>query len=185
MNRTKSSHTGRKLLAVATAGLAALGICGTIVYNRLTTSESATRSAFAAIESELHQRSAILPTLVTALQGCTAVQELTGQLASANNRLLAATRVEEIIRADSELTGTIGALLDRLQQGIPEGCDIAALQTLYKQLSDRELAIATARKHYNETAIAYNRLLRRFPSKLVAQLGSFEHYSVFVAMPQP
>ena len=91
---------------------------------------------------------------------------------------------EESIAAFQEAQGEIGAALGRLLAISENYPDLKANQNfseLQAELAGTENRIATERRKYNETAKAYNTMVRRFPRNILASMFGFGQKGYFEA----
>lgn len=88
--------------------------------------------------------------------------------------------LQKFNEAQGELSGALGKLL-AITEAYP---DLKANQNfleLQAQLEGTENRIATERKKFNEVAMGYNTLIRRFPKSIIASIFGFERKGYFEA----
>jgi LemA protein len=88
--------------------------------------------------------------------------------------------LQKFNEAQGELSGALGKLL-AITEAYP---DLKANQNfleLQAQLEGTENRIATERKKFNEVAMGYNTLIRRFPKSIIASVFGFERKGYFEA----
>jgi LemA protein len=88
--------------------------------------------------------------------------------------------LQKFNEAQGELSGAVGKLL-AITEAYP---DLKANQNfleLQAQLEGTENRIATERKKFNEVAMGYNTLIRRFPKSIIASVFGFERKGYFEA----
>ena len=89
-------------------------------------------------------------------------------------------QLQKFNEAQGELSGALGKLL-AITEAYP---DLKANQNfleLQAQLEGTENRIATERKKFNESAMGYNTLIRRFPNSIIASIFGFEKKGYFEA----
>jgi LemA protein len=101
-----------------------------------------------------------------------ATQEKTiyGQISTALTSFNRATTVSGKIAADNTLSGLIRGLMAVSLQ-YPQLQSNQNFQRLMDELSGTENRIAIERMHFNETVLAYNTLVKTFPTNILARLG--------------
>ncbi len=148
-------------------------------YNRLVRSRERTREAWSGVDVQLKRRADLVPNLVGVVKGYAQhersvleeVTEARGALTRARNASVAAG-------ANYMLSLALGHLL-AVSEAYP---DLRASETflqLQGELSDTEEKIAYARHFYNRNVLAYNTLIGRFPTLLLARLLAFKPAEFF------
>jgi LemA protein len=187
MNRRRSLL----FAAVVLAAVASSG-CG---YNTLVTKQQNVRRSWADIETNLQRRADLIPNIIATAQSAgVQEQEVFGQIAEANSRLINATRQapqgeggdktpeqkQAIIDAANSFGGTIGRLLS-LQQTWPQLRSSELFMRVQDELSGTENRINVARQDYNAAVQDYNTARSTFPSVIGAKLYGFKEEPYFRA----
>lgn len=159
-------------------------------YNGLVKSDESVSAAWAQVENVYQRRADLIPNLVSTVKGYAAHESET--LESVVSARAKATQVtvdpenltpealSQFNAAQGELTTALGRLL-LIQENYP---DLKANQNfleLQAQLEGTENRIATERMKFNESAKAYNTLIRKFPDNIIASMFGFEKKGYFEA----
>ncbi|MBV8858701.1 MAG: LemA family protein [Acidobacteria bacterium] len=179
------------LTLVAFVAFAASG-CG---YNTLTTKQQNVKRSWADVESRLQRRADLIPNIVGAAQSAgVQEQEVFGQIAEANSRLINATgaqpqgeggdktpeQKQAVIDAANSFGGTIGRLLS-LQQTWPQLRSSELFMKVQDELSGTENRINVAREDYNAAVQDYNTSRNSFPTVIAAKMYGFKEEPYFQA----
>jgi LemA protein len=177
--------------AVVLAAVASSG-CG---YNTLVTKQQNVRRSWADIETNLQRRADLIPNIIATAQSAgVQEQEVFGQIAEANSRLINATRQapqgeggdktpeqkQAVIDAANSFGGTIGRLLS-LQQTWPQLRSSELFMRVQDELSGTENRINVARQDYNAAVQDYNTARSTFPTVIGAKLYGFKEEPYFKA----
>jgi LemA protein len=177
--------------AVVLAAFASSG-CG---YNTLVTKQQNVRRSWADIETNLQRRADLIPNIIATAQSAgVQEQEVFGQIAEANSRLINATRQapqgeggdktpeqkQAVIDAANSFGGTIGRLLS-LQQTWPQLRSSELFMRVQDELSGTENRINVARQDYNAAVQDYNTARSTFPAVIGAKLYGFKEEPYFKA----
>ena len=176
------------LVAVASSG------CG---YNTLTAKQQNVRRSWADVESRLQRRADLIPNMVATAQSAgVQEQEVFGQIAAANSRLINATgatpqgeggdktpeQKQAVIDAANSFGGTIGRLLS-LQQTWPQLRSSELFLKVQDELAGTENRINVAREDYNKAVQDYNTTRSSFPTVIGAKMYGFKEEPYFKAAP--
>jgi LemA protein len=174
------------LVAVASSG------CG---YNTLVTKQQNVRKGWADVESRLQRRADLIPNMVATAQSAgVQEQEVFGQIAAANSRLINATgaapqgeggdktpeQKQAVIDAANSFGGTIGRLLS-LQQTWPQLRSSELFLKVQDELAGTENRINVAREDYNAAVQDYNTSRGQFPMAIAAKMYGFKEEPYFKA----
>ena len=184
LNRTKL------FLIIAFAVIAMAGIWVVSTYNRMVAAQEAVSTEWSNIESQYQRRADLIPNLVATVKGYAAHEAQT--LEAVVNARAKATQTtvdmgnfsrddfEKYQEAQSELNSALGRLM-MITENYP---DLKANQNfldLQEQLEGTENRIQVARQSYNNTARAYNTLIRRFPNNIFSRMFGFDIVTYFKA----
>jgi LemA protein len=179
------------LTLVAFVAFASSG-CG---YNTLTTKQQNVRRSWADVESRLQRRADLIPNMVATAQSAgVQEQEVFGQIAEANSRLINATKAapqgeggdktpeqkQAVIDAANSFGGTIGRLLS-LQQTWPQLRSSELFMKVQDELAGTENRINVAREDYNAAVQDYNTSRNSFPQVIAAKMYGFKEEPYFKA----
>ena len=162
-------------------GLIALGVvlllvfmfAGSLVgrYNGFVTANEQIDGAWAQVENVLQRRGALIPNLVSTVQGFAEQErEIFTEVANARSRLAGAASAGEAAAANAGLTGALGRLL-AISENYPQLRSNENFMRLQDELAGSENRIAVERRRYNDAVRVYNTNVRQFPNNLMA--GSF------------
>ena len=181
-------------------GLIALIIAAVIVlcgfmwikntYNSMVACDENVQAAWSQVENVYQRRADLIPTLVATVQGYAAHESQTLEnVISARSKATQITvdpadLTEEALSkfnaAQGELSNALGRLL-MLTENYPDLKASQQFSDLQAQLEGTENRIATERMKFNETAKAYNTLIRKFPDNIIASMFGFEKKGYFEA----
>lgn len=181
----------KKVLLLVLVLVALLAIWGVKVYNGLVTNQENVERAVGNVQTAYQKRADLIPNLVATVKNY-AEYEANTQIAVVEARAKAAGSItldptnltEEslnaYLNAQNELSGALKNLLVTVEQ-YP---DLKANQNyldLQNQLESCENGIANARREFNETTMAYNTAVRKFPGNIIAGMFGFAEKPYFKA----
>lgn len=181
----------KKVLLLVLVLVALLAIWGVKVYNGLVTNQENVERAVGNVQTAYQKRADLIPNLVATVKNY-AEYEANTQIAVVEARAKAAgsitldpTNLSEeslnaYLNAQNELSGALKNLLVTVEQ-YP---DLKANQNyldLQNQLESCENGIANARREFNETTMAYNTAVRKFPGNIIAGMFGFAEKPYFKA----
>lgn len=156
----------------------------------MVTAEEGVQSAWSQVENVYQRRMDLIPNLVSTVKGYAAHEAETLEgIVNARSKATQVTvdpenltpeELQKFNEAQGELSGALGKLL-AITEAYP---DLKANQNfleLQAQLEGTENRIATERKKFNEVAMGYNTLIRRFPKSIIASVFGFERKGYFEA----
>lgn len=186
LNRTKLFL----IIAVAVIAMAVVWIANT--YNRMVSAQEAVTTEWSNVESQYQRRADLIPNLVATVKGY-ATHEAQTLEAVVNARAKATqTTVDmsnfsrEDFEKYQEAQGELNSALGRLMMITENYPDLKANQNfrdLQEQLEGTENRIQVTRQSYNNTARAYNTLIRRFPNNIFSRMFGFDIVTYFHADP--
>jgi len=172
--------------------LAVVVLWGVGVYNDLVSGQEDVEAAWAQVENQYQRRADLVPNLVATVKGYAKhEQETLDQVVEARAKATSITidptnatpqQLAAYQSAQGELTQALGRLL-AVAENYP---DLKANQNfldLQQQLEGTENRITVARQLFNDSARAYNKQIRQFPSSIIARLFGFEKKAYFEAEP--
>jgi LemA protein len=184
----------RRILMLAAVVLVAAssGGCG---YNTLVSKQQNVRRSWSDVESNLQRRADLIPNLIATAQSAgVQEQEVFGQVAEANSRLINAEKAapqgdngdktpeqkQAVIDASNSFGGTIGRLLS-LQQTWPQLRSSELFMKVQDELAGTENRINVARQDYNAAVQDYNTSRGQFPMVIAAKMYGFKEEPYFKA----
>lgn len=169
-------------LSVAAGAVLLFWIVG--AYNRVVRLRTALVAAFQPVEARHRERQELLerqmalvgPALAAAAPRLEALQAASRQAESAREharRRPGATGAVTSLRLADEILADARARLPVQSLATPE------LPAVNARLAEVDLALAAARRDFNDTVAAYNRAVEQFPTLLVATVFGFRTAGVF------
>lgn len=182
-----------KIWIVVLGVLAIIALWAVNAYNALVECQEDVESAWSQVENQYQRRADLVPNLVATVKGYTAHEQ--GTLEGVVNARAKATQMTieasdltpENLAAYQAAQGELSQALGRLLAVVESYPDLKASENfrdLQVQLEGTENRITTARQFFNETAKAYNKRVRRFPSNIIAASFGFEQKGYFEAEPE-
>ena len=159
-------------------------------YNKMVKMDEGVQAAWSQVENVYQRRADLIPNLVATVKGYAAHEQQTLEgVVSARSKAtqitvdaenMTAEKLAEYQKAQGELGAALGKLL-AITENYPELKANENFLSLQSQLEGTENRIAVERKKFNETARAYNTMIRQFPKNIVANLFGFEKKPYFEA----
>lgn len=172
------------------AVLAIIALWVTNVYNGLVSAEEQVESVWAQVENQYQRRADLVPNVVATVKGyasheSVALQgvidararatQITIDPSNATPQQLAAYQA-----AQGELSQALGRLL-AVAENYPDLKANENFRDLQQQLEGTENRITVARQLFNDEAMKYNKMVRTFPSNIIANMFGFEKKPYFEA----
>ena len=184
LNRTKL------MLIIATAVIAIAILWVVNSYNRMVTAQEAVTTEWANVESQYQRRADLIPNLVATVKGYVAHENETLEAvvearAKATQTTLDINNFsredfEEYQAAQGELNSALGRLM-MITENYPDLKANQNFRDLQEQLEGTENRIQITRQSYNNTARAYNTMIRRFPNNILSNMFGFDIVTYFKA----
>ena len=160
------------------------------VYNQMVVSDENVQAAWSQVENVYQRRADLIPNLVATVKGYAEHESSTLEgVVEARSKATQVTvdpekltpeALAKFTEAQGELSNALGRLL-LLKENYPDLKANQNFSELQAQLEGTENRIATERMKFNETAKAYNTLIRKFPANIVASMFGFEKKGYFEA----
>jgi len=173
-----------------------LGVLAIIVlwgigrYNAMVSAEESVETAWSQVENQYQRRSDLIPNLVETVKGYAAHESetLEGVMAARARATqvvidpanATAEQIASYQAAQGELTQALGRLM-AVAEAYPDLKANENFMNLQSQLEGTENRITVARNNFNEVARAYNTMIRRFPTNIIASVFGFEKKPYFEA----
>ncbi len=173
-----------------------LGVLAIIVlwgigrYNAIVSAEENVETAWSQVENQYQRRSDLIPNLVETVKGyATHERETLEGVMAARARATqvvvdptnaTAEQIASYQAAQGELTQALGRLM-AVAEAYPDLKANENFMNLQSQLEGTENRITVARNNFNEVARAYNTMIRRFPTNVIASIFGFEKKPYFEA----
>ena len=180
------------LIALIVAAVVAVALFGWVKnsYNKMVTEDENVQAAWSQVENVYQRRADLIPNLVATVKGYAAHESQTLEnVIAARSKATQITvdptnLTEEALAkfnaAQGELSSALGRLL-MLTENYPDLKASQQFSDLQAQLEGTENRITTERMKFNETAKAYNTLIRKFPDNIIASMFGFEKKGYFEA----
>lgn len=150
-------------------------------YNSLVTGDEAVKTAWAQVENVLKRRADLIPNLVSTVKGYAAHErEVLTAVTEARAKVGQAASIPESLEANAELSSALARLMVVVER-YPDLKANANFLQLQDELAGTENRISTERRRYNETVLAYNLKVRRFPGNIYASIFGFTPAALFEA----
>jgi LemA protein len=170
--------------------IAAISFAGT--YNRLVTLGQDVDKQWAEVENQYQRRADLVPNLVQTVQGAatfeketlTAVTEARASVGRATVTPGKAPTDPEMLAKYQAAQDQLGSALQRLlvvSERYPELKANQNFRDLQAQLEGTENRITVARGRFNDSAQAYNTVLKKFPTNFVGGMFGFKEKPYFKA----
>ncbi len=184
LNRTK-------LLLIIVTAVVAIAVLWVInTYNRMVTAQEAVTTEWSNVESQYQRRADLIPNLVATVKGYAAHESETLEAVVAARAKATQTVVdvnnfsreefEKYQAAQGELNSALGRLM-MITENYPDLKANQNFRDLQEQLEGTENRIQVTRQSYNNTARAYNTMIRRFPNNIFSRMFGFEIVTYFKA----
>ena len=159
-------------------------------YNSLVSSSEEVSAAWAQVENVYQRRADLIPNLVATVKGYAEHEsETLAAVVEARSKATSVTISPEELNEESiaafqaaqnNLSGALGRLI-AIAENYPELKASQNFSELQAQLEGTENRISVERQKFNDTALAYNKQVKRFPSNIVASIFGLEQKGYFKA----
>lgn len=148
-------------------------------YNRLVTLDESINSSWAQVENQLQRRLDLIPNLINTVKGYMKHEkEVFEYLADARAKLAGAKTIGDKVKLSNEFESALSRLL-AIAESYPNLKANENFLRLQDELAGTENRIAVERMRFNETIRAYNILIKRFPSNIVARFSGFQKKDIY------
>lgn len=170
-----------KIWICVVAVVVLLGVWGVGTYNNLVVARESVTASWSQVENQFQRRFDLIPNLVESVKGIMKQEQaIFTALAEARTRYSGAGTVSEKAAAAGQVESALARLLV-VMENYPQLKSSDAVTTLMAQLEGTENRVAVERGRYNESVMAYNVRVRRFPSSLIAGVAGFGQQTYFEA----
>jgi LemA protein len=168
-----------------------LGATGVGSYNRLVELDEGVDNAWSQVENVYQRRADLIPNLVATVKGAadfeqetlTKVVEARAKVGQVSfDSAPDAAQLEQFEAAQSQLSSALSRLLVVVER-YPELKATEAFRDLQAQLEGTENRISVERKRFNDATLEYNKVRRRFPTILLANIMGFDDKPYFESTP--
>ena len=150
-------------------------------YNGLVSLRNKVKDQWSQIEVVLKRRADLIPNLVETVKGYAKHEnETLESVIAARNKTVSASRVDEEISANNELSNAIGRLF-AVAEAYPDLKANTNFLDLQAQLRDTEDKITYSRQFYNDSVLKFQNKIESFPSNIIANMFGFKPFKFFEA----
>lgn len=171
-------------LTVVVMGIVAVVGSFISTYNNLVDLEENVAYAEANVETMMQRRLELIPDLVSTVKAYTKHEEQVFEDITNAREALAqsfdAGNLKQISEANDNLTTAVNRLISIVEDN-PEITASEQYISLMDQIEGSVNRISIARANYNEEVSEYNRTIRHFPGKVLAEIYGFEEIETFKA----
>lgn len=160
------------------------------VYNGMVKADEGVQAAWSQVENVYQRRADLIPNLVATVKGYAAhesetLESVVAARAKATQMTVDAENLTpealaKYQKAQGELGSALGKLL-MIQENYPDLKANENFRDLQSQLEGTENRITVERQKFNESARAYNTMIRQFPKNIFAGMFGFEKKPYFEA----
>ncbi|HTO72866.1 MAG TPA: LemA family protein, partial [Gemmatimonadales bacterium] len=151
--------------------VAVVVLWGISAYNGLIRLKNDVVNGWKQIDVQLKRRHDLIPNLVNTVKGAMDFEKSTLEaVISARNRAVGATGVQQVAKAEGELTQALGRFF-ALSEAYPQLKATENMKQLQEELTSTENKIGFARQLYNDVATQYNTKQMQFPTNLMAGMA--------------
>ena len=160
-------------------------------YNQFVTGEEKVKESWAQVENVYQRRADLIPNLVETVKGYAAHEKSTLQsVTDARARVSEMKITPDVVNDPQALAnfqaaqGALSSALSRLLAVVERYPDLKASQNflaLQSQLEGTENRITVERRRYNDSARAFNTMIRQFPNNFLAKMYGFSNKAYFEA----
>lgn len=170
------------IVLLAILGIAVLaGFWWMGTFNSLVGSNENVSNRWAQVETQYQRRFDLITTLVKTVKSQTSFEaEFITNLTALNTRWQAGT-LNEKVAAAGQLDSLLSRLLVAPPTSYPAITSAAGYQDLRDELANTENKVAVERGRFNDAVASYNRLVKFFPSSIVAGATGFGPKEYFQA----
>ncbi|MBR1850244.1 MAG: LemA family protein [Bacteroidales bacterium] len=178
-------------IVIVLAVVAVIGVWVTNVNNRMVTYDEQVSKAWAQVENVYKRRMDLVPQLIATVQGEADYERSTLQgIVNARSHVgqtqvdpsnLSEESVKAYQEAQDQLSSALSRAINITVERYPTLAATQGFRDLQVQLEGTENRIAVERANFNEAVNAYNSVVRRFPTSLIASILGFERKGYFTA----
>jgi LemA family protein len=161
----------KKYLGLVIGIIAFIGVTTWIsVGNSLNDAQQECESQWSQVENVMQRRYDLIPNLTASVKGdMHQEQKVFSELAKARANYNGAKTNNEKLKADAQLNTSVGALINVIHEKYPKLNSDSRVHDLMVELEGSENRISVERRNYIQRVKDYNKLVRNFPSSVVAQ----------------
>ncbi len=171
----------KKIIIGIVVIVAVVLLYGLTTYNSLVGLNLSADTQWKQVEVDYQRRLDLIPNLVESVKGIMKQETAVfTAIADARTKYAGATTAEAKAAATGQVESALGRLLV-ITENYPQLKSSDTVQTLMSQLEGTENRISVERMRFNETIMAYNLKVMRFPSSIVASMFGFKERQGFAA----
>ena len=162
------------VLIAIVAVVALLVLAGIGSYNGIVDLNEKVDQKQSDVEVQLQRRADLIPNIVKTVQGYVKHEdEVIEKVTEARQNLVNAKSIGDKSKANDELSIALNNLFV-IVENYPELKSSENFKGLQDELAGTENRIAIARKEYNDAVSNYNKKIKKFPTKLFANIFNFD-----------
>lgn len=151
------------------------------LYNKLVTLKLRVKEAWSDIDVQLKRRNSLIPNLVESVKGyMTHEKDLLEKITQLRSKVEQADSPKELGQLNNQLSSALGSL-NIAVENYPQLKANENVIKLQDELTNTEDKISYSRRFYNQSVLAYNTAIKRFPNVLLAGMFGFKDEEFFEA----
>jgi len=159
--------------------IAAIVLAFILIYNSLVVKRTRVDNGWAQIDVQLKRRYDLIPNLVETVKGYAAHEkEVLEKVTELRSRAMGAASPKEAAETNNMLTATLKTLF-AVAENYPKLRANENFMMLQEELAGIENKIAYARQFYNDSVLAYNNNVERFPGNIIGNMFNFKEKPFF------
>ena len=158
------------LLLYAGAGVASLGVLGSIYYyNKIVKLKNRVENSWAQIDVQLKKRADLVPNLVDTVEGyMDHERDVMDKVSESREKMLNADNPQQEAEASNQMSEALKSIF-AVAEDYPDLKASENFKELQRELSSIENRIAYSRQHYNDSILSFNNAIETFPAIIFAR----------------
>lgn len=151
------------------------------LYNKLVTLKLRVKEAWSDIDVQLKRRNSLIPNLVESVKGYMKHEKsLLEKITELRSKVEKADSPKKLGELNSQLSSALGSL-NIAVENYPQLKANENVNKLQDELTNTEDKISYSRRFYNQSVLAFNTAIKRFPNVLLAGMFGFKEEEFFEA----
>lgn len=148
-------------------------------YNRFIVLTNRIDNSLAQINVQLKRRADLIPNLIQTVKGFAKHEkEAIKAVTDARKALVGAKGVEKKIKANNQLESALKTIF-AIAEGYPDLKANTNFLELQRELATTEDKVAYSRQFYNDSILAYNNMVEKFPGLIFAKMYGYKEKEFF------
>jgi len=149
------------------------------LYNKLVTLKLRVKEAWSDIDVQLKRRNSLIPNLVESVKGYMKHEKtLLEKITELRSKVEKADSPKKLGELNSQLSSALGSL-NIAVENYPQLKANENVNKLQDELTNTEDKISYSRRFYNQSVLAFNTAIKRFPNVLLAGVFGFKEEEFF------